>query len=153
FYTENSRNRGKDIHKATEYLDLGTLDWDSVHKYKPYIRSYQQFLKRHFVTILGVELKVFNKELWYAGILDRHAEMDGERCLLSLKSGKYAWWHDLQEIAYNLTDGEILPMYGVYLDPDGECAVKKKLGRPNLIKIWEACVLVYHDKHRTKRAI
>ncbi len=153
FYTEKGRDRGKKIHEATEYLDLGKLDWNSVNKIKPYIRSYQQFLKRHKVTILGVELKVFNKELWYAGILDRIAEIDGKRCLLSLKSGKHERWHSLQEVAYNMADGEILPMYGVYLDPEGECAVKKRLGGPNLIQIWEACVLVYHDKHQTERAI
>ena len=153
FYTEKGRDRGKKVHDATEYLDLGRLDWDSVKKEKPYIRSYQQLLKRYKVTILAVEQKVFNKELWYAGILDRIAEIDGERCLLSLKSGRHERWHGLQEIAYNLAGDEILPMYGVYLDPGGECAVRKKLGRANLIKTWEACCLIYHDKHQTQRAI
>ena len=152
FYTKEGRERGKKVHEATELFDLGRLDWDSVHKIKPYVRSYQQFLKRHKVTILGVELEVFNKELWYAGILDRYAEVDEEYCLLSLKTGKYEWWHDLQETAYSMAREEVLTMFGGYMDKEGECAVKKKLGRPNARKIWEACVLVYHDKHKTKRA-
>ncbi len=77
---------GSAVHKATEYLDAGDLDMDSLDpRVAPRVASYQKFLNDLQPTFHATELPVENEGWRYCGTLDRLVEIGGHRGVLDLK--------------------------------------------------------------------
>ena len=95
FYDDWSRDRGKQIHKATHYDDLGELDEDTLDPViVPYLQAWRKFkTESGFVSNL-IETPVINTLFGYAGTPDRmgifkHAT-GFTRCAVELHpDGKY----------------------------------------------------------------
>lgn len=63
--------RGKLIHKALEYLNKGTLNWDTVdNEIEPYIRAYQQFQMDTGFKPRSWENSLYHPQLKYCGTYD-----------------------------------------------------------------------------------
>lgn len=117
--------RGGFVHLATQFLDKGTLDWDTIDPMiEPYVRAYEKFKKDSGFVPNLIEHMGYNKVLDYAGTLDRTGTLNNRMILLDIKTGtqlpKYV---KLQTAAYV----KILPedhepvaeRYGLLLRKDG----------------------------------
>lgn len=86
--SEEALWRGKVIHKALEYLNKGTLDWDTVDESViPYLRAYQKFLADTGFKPKSWEISLFNPTLKYCGTYDVEGECNGEKWLIDTKTG------------------------------------------------------------------
>ena len=77
---------GSAVHKATEIFDLGLQFESDLHPLvQPYFEAYQKFTDEIKPTWQGIEERVHNKSLGYAGTLDRFGVIQGEESLLDIK--------------------------------------------------------------------
>ena len=117
FFTQAGSNRGTYIHKLTEQLDEGCMDWGQVGEYLPYIDAYIQFKEDYGLEILLREGKMFNRAMWYAGTVDiiGHVKGDEIPAVIDIKTGQPDKATDLQLILYGgmvkwQTPAEELPL-------------------------------------------
>ena len=116
--------RGKWIHRATELVDAGDLDWEQAERdqpeWVPYVRAYELFLKENTVEIVATEEIVWSETWWYAGTCDRRCLLNGIPCRLDLKSGQPSRSHVVQIALYDATNPENRhDLRPVYLRKDG----------------------------------
>ena len=80
--------RGTYVHRATEMIDRGTLDWPALDSMLlPYCQAYQQFIEDKRPEIILSEKPMYHAQHLFAGTPDRVVKMDYGICLLDLKSG------------------------------------------------------------------
>ena len=79
-------NRGTAVHEITEAMDLDD-DYEELiaPDLVPYVDAYEAFLLDHEVDWLGIESQVHFFDQ-YAGIVDRFGYIDGELCVLDIKT-------------------------------------------------------------------
>jgi hypothetical protein len=124
WYTEEARERGRDVHEATQFHDEGTLDPASLDdETAGCLRGWCRFLAESRFTIQFIELPVHSR-LMYAGKPDRVGLLNSKRAILELKSGEPEPWHGVQLAGYNQAVQECLGVpplkrYGVYLRANG----------------------------------
>src|SRR5690606_31452396 len=80
---DNACNRGHQIHKATENIDLGK-EYEIDDKWKDYLLQYKKFKALRKPKIKEVEQLLTNGE--YCGTLDRIMELEGEKWLIDIKT-------------------------------------------------------------------
>ena len=153
FFNESSATRGTYVHQSCEWLDNGELDEESLDpKLKGYIEGYKSFLEDTGAKVIANELRVYNKDLNYAGTLDKIIEMNGKRYLVDLKTGIPSDWHKLQLLAYNIAekemfDAESFPMIALYVNKEGGYKIKKMKGSEKDLKAIESASNLYHWKN------
>lgn len=119
FYTEEGRTRGTYVAMATQYLDEGTLDWNTLHEdLMPYIAAWQRFLKDSKAQVKTIEEQVYSEVYGYAGTIDRTVSMQGKLWVIDIKLGQAQPWHALQLAAYAKTKPVGYRRANVYLRPD-----------------------------------
>src|SRR2546422_6535928 len=102
FYDEATANlaaqRGTALHRATELLELGTLDWATVDPIVlPFVRCYERFLREHLFRWDEREDMVYSIRHRYAGTYDRLGVLDGTRVLMDVKTAaKVEPWMGIQ---------------------------------------------------------
>ena len=83
---DRAAERGTLVHKATETLDTkGYVEAPS--EIDGYIQAYLKFRKEHAVEWELIE-HMTHMEADYAGTIDRYGTVDGERCILDIKTSK-----------------------------------------------------------------
>ena len=82
-------DRGSMVHKATEMIDRGTLDWSSLDPVlMPYCEAYAKFCSSvNMDTLLLSEKPMYHPQHLYAGTPDRIVKMNGFTSLIDIKSG------------------------------------------------------------------
>ena len=146
--------RGTAVHKLTELYDadlyFSELAGDDI---APYIIAYSQFLDEHQVEVIQTEQMVFNRELLYAGRLDRLWMIDGNLHLTDIKTGSKYKQHLFQLVAYAMAIGAgDIALSNLYLNPFSE-----KLETWDIkdfaygIDMVKALSLIYWDNHRKDR--
>ena len=92
--------RGTAVHKATEYLDQGRLDWTTVSdEVANYLSAWMRFKTECGVQILDIEQRVYSPT-GYAGTIDRTLMMDGVHWLMDIKTGNPTRAAAIQTAAY-----------------------------------------------------
>lgn len=123
--------RGRFIHLACEYYDLGKLDIASLDpEIERYIQSYIRFRElSNNVQIVSVEERVYCSTWEFAGTLDREILINGLPAILDLKSGSWAKWHQIQLAGYCIAKRfeSTHQRYCLYLQKDGSPA---RLSKP-----------------------
>lgn len=121
YYTEYSRTRGSYVHEATQFLDEGCLDWDSIDQaIEPYVMAYERFKTESKFVPEHIEKRVYCPAYQYAGTLDRTGDLNGQDILLDIKTSEgspKAWWGP-QLSGYNLAMGLSLPRFSLQLKRD-----------------------------------
>lgn len=80
--------RGKIIHKALEYLNKGTLNFETVDEsVLPYLTAYQKFRSDTGFTPKSWEISLYNPILKYCGTYDVEGLCGEERWLIDTKTG------------------------------------------------------------------
>ncbi len=133
FIPEQARDLGSAVHLATQYLDEGDLDVDSLDpRVALRVASYQKFLDEVKPEILGIEMSIVNSIYHYCGTLDRVIKLqDGRVGILDIKGVCASDWHGLQLSAYQcasppmiLVDG-LAYRWNLYLRDDGYKLVER----------------------------
>ena len=97
---EAAQVRGKYVHTATEFYDLGTLDDSTVHEeIRPYLDAWVKFRKDTGFKPRLIEEIVFSKKYFYAGTADRVGPLDVET-VVDIKSGELSPAADPQTAGY-----------------------------------------------------
>ena len=81
-------DRGTRIHQATMLMDYGE-DPDIDPDTAGYIKAYKRFIEDYDPKWEGIETLVYSKQYQYAGTIDRYGLVEGERCVVDIKTGAY----------------------------------------------------------------
>lgn len=119
YFTDEARDRGTAVHKATEMVDDDTLDWGSIEGDElmtERVRGYEQWRKdMPHIRILYRELEVVSETFGYVGHIDIVAE--DTQCerrsiwVIDIKPPGKSAWHGLQLAAYKRAFRETFPEY------------------------------------------
>jgi len=107
------RVRGKHVHTATQYWDMGNLDETSVDPIiKPYLDAYKKFSYELDFKIKQIEVQAFDPVNWYAGTWDRLIRWKDRIILFDIKTGCRPPWVHIQLAAYK----NLLKRLGILVD-------------------------------------
>ena len=146
--------RGTAVHTLTELWDTGLYMPELADdQLMPYMMAYEDFHDQHDVEVIQLEQIVFNRELMYAGRLDRLWRIDGAEHLTDIKTGGKYKQHIFQICAYLMASEEPpTHLSNLYLNPFNFKLHEWELGdRQYGYKMVEALSLVYWDNHRRDR--
>lgn len=151
---ERAAERGTAVHQATEQLDkTGTVTVSE--EYSGYLDAYCKFRDEHDVKWGLIEHPVvgFNSALgngpMYAGTIDRYGTVDGERCIVDIKTSKtiskkhMVMYSVAQTLYYMALDCEqpVDKLYILHLKPSGEYKLINLLFRePEAV----SCILLHN---------
>jgi len=82
---EKAAKRGTAVHEACEMFDKFNFVGIDENE-REYFNAYLNFKKEHKVKSIANEIKVFHKQLLYAGTIDVIAEIDGKITLADIKT-------------------------------------------------------------------
>jgi hypothetical protein len=118
-----------------------------------YMMAYEDFHDQHEVEIIQLEQIVFNRELMYAGRLDRLWMIDGAEHLTDIKTGGKYKQHLFQLCAYQMAlPQERRVLSNLYLNPfNFRLHEWKQEEQVYGYKMVEALSMVYWDNHRRDR--
>jgi hypothetical protein len=101
FYKPGKAQRGKDIHDATEKMDLFGIEPESFDaSIFPFLMAWRVWKNWSECEIVATEKIIDCPELDYSGTLDRIIKWKGKPYILDIKAGVKADWHRLQIAAY-----------------------------------------------------
>ena len=84
--------RGKAVHLATQYDDLGTLDEGTLHSALiGYLESWRNFKQKCSVEIIDVEKPLFSAKWMFGGTRDRLAIIGGKVTIIDLKTASTSY--------------------------------------------------------------
>ena len=146
--------RGTAVHTLTELWDTGLYIPELADdQLMPYMMAYEDFHDQHDIEVIQLEQIVFNRELMYAGRLDRLWRIDGAEHLTDIKTGNKYKQHLFQLVAYAMAiEAGDIALSNLYLNPFSE-----KLETWDIkdfsygIDMVKALSLVYWDNHRRDR--
>lgn len=141
WYTQASRIRGTQVHRAIQYLNEGDLDWDALlsnyeaaaikdpdaENIPGYVMAYEKFVKDWNLKVRLFEKPLFHPELQFAGTPDIDGRvLDDVPAIIELKTGPIMPWVALQTIAQEMLvrvwDDPFSPRrrrFGLKLNSDG----------------------------------
>ena len=155
WYTEESRVRGRYVHKATMFEEREGLDDSSIDgRLAGYITAYRAFIRdvRPGPCIL-LEQPLADPVLGYAGTEDQLRPMFNSLGLIDHKTGSEAPWHPIQTGAYDrlvqVYDPSLPPRkrYVLYLRKDGTYRLIEHTDRTDF-KIFQAALTLAQFKER-----
>lgn len=127
---DRARDRGTDVHLATELFDLGELDEAHLAAEDPevmgYVRGWKCFVRDCAPNWSAIEAKVYHPIFRYAGTLDRNGDFDfdGQRVLdaqvdIKTSAASHPVW-GVQTAAYSNAQGKPKQRrFTVQLRPEG----------------------------------
>lgn len=121
WFTEESRNRGRIVHLATQFDDEGDLDEATIDPMiLPYVEAARKFKADTGFKPELIEQRIYHPTFGYAGTVDRVGTMGKHRVVLDYKSGVVPFWCRLQTAGYSgaMEHGSQYLRYGVQLKPD-----------------------------------
>lgn len=123
--TQSKANIGTSIHRFSEMVDDGTLDWALVPEAaKPWVENYVRARDTFGWKVVFKEVTIYNHTYGYAGTADRFMELDGEVCPWDLKTSAEVYADMALQLAlYGNGEGIWVPPSGT---PDTD-ALEKQL--------------------------
>lgn len=153
WFTEDSRTRGRYVHRMIQFHEREGLDESTVDpRLAGYLTAYRAFIRdMRPGPCLLLETPLADPTLRYAGTPDQVREIKNRLALIDHKSGGSAPWHRLQTAAYvdlvGKHNGEFarIDRYALYLRRDGQYRLEQHTGRRD-IKVFHAALAVAHWK-------
>lgn len=119
--------RGQAVHLATALSDQGILNEATVEDdIRPYLQGWRCFVDDTDITFDAVEQTVFSAIYGYAGTLDRVGILNGNHCIIDIKTGPKNPATGIQLAAYKVAYLDGGPMghaynrYAVHLTREGK---------------------------------
>jgi hypothetical protein len=151
---EVARQRGTAAHMATELFDGGDLHEPSVHPVvRPYLEGWKKFRAETDFEILEVESLLYHKGFHYAGRADRIGRLNGELCVIDIKTpvilepvvslqlAAYFEAANHQRRAQGLAP--LLKRYAVRLTPAGNFSVQE-YGEKSDFSVFLSCLQIFN---------
>ena len=164
-------DRGTAVHEICETMDYD-LDYEEMigPELAPYVDAYDEFLMDHEAEWLGIETPVhfFGQ---YAGIVDRFGYLDGEPCVLDIKTVQSPTVGQKVSVCCQLTAydravkacfpdmaGKALNHYALYLKKDGsyrlfDCREFERKDDFDSMVIWTDLYNAYQMKTLAKQRL
>ena len=124
YFNEESRRRGKYIHKAILYYLQDDLDIESTpQEYRGYIEAFIRFNNevKPIIAIGKCEVSKFSTTFRYGGTPDIIASFNNNESIIDLKTGAETPVTGIQLAGYSLLYPDMrLKRYGLYLKADGK---------------------------------
>lgn len=151
WFTPESAIRGRHIHQICEFIDLGCLDWDSVHPdYKGYVKAYQDFLQKVKPKWSHVEHSFYSPDFGYCGTLDRCGLVMDVPTILDIKTGAVSDNTGVQLAAYanapGMGDSHVLQ--ALHLQKNGKWKMPEAYSYRKGWDVFRACLKVYAFNQR-----
>ena len=143
FYAE----RGTAVHKAIELHLQGELDESSLDEHvQPYFNGFKKFQKETGFEVESTELKIFSKDLWFAGTLDLIGQIDGKKYLVDIKTGQKQKWHSIQTAGYAIGYGDQKIKRGcIYVKKNETYALHAHSSQADFM-VFESMAVVYNKR-------
>ncbi|MEO5360592.1 MAG: PD-(D/E)XK nuclease family protein [Nitrospirota bacterium] len=151
FYTNESRQRGVDVHLACQYYDENDLDETTLRdEIRPYVEAYKRFRTESGFEPQLVEYRLYSKTYGYAGTMDRVGMLTSKTTIIDLKTGQPQCADALQTAAYayaytEMTGVKVMERYGLYLKDTGSYRLQNHKERSDL-QIFLAAASLYQYK-------
>ncbi len=148
WFTEQARERGRIVHKATHLYDMDDLDEDTVDPVIAlYLEAWKRFKGESGFVVEHSERQVWSTTYQYAGTLDRQGRFPKGRlpAIIDIKTGACNRWTGLQLAAYETALNEPHERYGVELRGDGTYKLMPFTDRTDRA-VWLSAVSVHHWK-------
>lgn len=153
WFTEESRIRGRYVHKAVMLEETVGLDESSIDPaIQGYIDAYRRFKQdAHLGPCVFIETPLADPTLGLAGTPDQVRLLDSRLGLIDLKSGVRSATHALQTAAYvhllglHNTEWRALPRFAVYLSVDGKYRLEEHRDRHDW-RIFQAALTLIQFK-------
>src|SRR3989304_3846736 len=149
FFTEESRNRGKYVHKACLYYLQSDLDEDTIpDEYRGYIEAFKRFMSESDCKphLERCEIPLFSETLRYGGTPDMPCVLNGKESLVDITTGIFTPAHSIQTAAYknllNHTDFIVSKRYSLHLEKTGSYKLHEHMDRADE-KIFMSCLNIY----------
>ncbi len=145
--------RGTWVHRATELVDAGDLDWERAEADQPewigYVRAYERFRAENVIEILGTEEIVWSETMWYAGMCDRRVKRGKLLVRLDFKTGEPSRSDIVQLAGYDAT-AERHDLRPVYLRKDGSyrAGPVSEAEQETARHVWHAAITLYNWSNR-----
>lgn len=149
WYSEESAQRGIYVHEATQQLDENPVsgimfDDDEI---EGYIDAYLKFKRENEFIIISIERMVANKKLRFAGRIDRIGILNGQNCILDIKTGQKEKYHGAQLSGYKLAyDEGKAKLFGLYLKRDGNYKLLEYKDS-DYRNTFMSALNIYHEKY------
>jgi hypothetical protein len=103
WFTEESRQRGKDIHRACWFLAENDLNWDTVRpEYRARVRGFQKFLEDVQPKLILVEQPLCSFQFGFCGTPDFVFEVQDVLWCVDVKTGRSGLPAELQTAAQTI---------------------------------------------------
>ena len=148
FGNENAALRGTYVHRATEMIDKGTLDWEGLDDIlRPYCEAYRKWKEEAHPEIILSEKPMYHAKYLYAGTLDRVIRLNGSLVLIDIKTGVPSAATSVQvaayiELARVNEDMHIFKGYVLHLRDDGTYRVNEVKDLKKQFQIFLAALTV-----------
>lgn len=153
WFKDSGLVRGSVVHKATELLDQGFLDWFGLNEeYIPYVKAYEKFKLESGFQSIQQESKMYDDLFWFCGTVDRIGMLNNCDAILDIKTGqKQAWW-SLQLAAYkHLSKIRRAKVYSLRLKKDGKYILDEYTDTKKDCDDFLSIVRVYHRLQEQKK--
>lgn len=124
---EQAARRGMLVHEYTELMDYDAMPEEVEYEVSGYLRAYADFLRDYNPDWTHIEHPCYCEDLEYAGTIDRVGIIDGQTCIVDIKTlaspTKMAKFTvACQTAAYEvaLFRSHQVQRYALYLGKDGE---------------------------------
>lgn len=153
---EQAARRGTAVHEACALIDYGETP-EETPEFAGYLTAYRRFLHDYKPDWELIEFPMGSLDLGYAGTMDRCGMIDGERCVLDIKTGQlhytavsaqltaYAMLYKLSPHCSDLYGG----LKVLKLSKDGTYILRSCSPCPGVL---EACMILHNATERKKRA-
>ena len=112
--------KGKDLHKGSELILKGGLDWNALDpEYEPPLRQFQKWLDDCQIQPLYTEYRFYHPKYHYCGCIDVVAMVEKALAFIDIKTGECSTV-DIQLSAYEA----------------GYCAQERYIGRTARYALW-----------------
>lgn len=131
WYTDESSERGRQVHRLTADFDMGAIDLSTfVSKYRPWLLSYIGALNILRPEWDAIEAPAVHPEFRFGGRPDRVGKVFGIYTVLEVKSNNKGWnlekAHPIQTALQAILTGALRPLppeawkrYALYCRPNG----------------------------------
>jgi hypothetical protein len=148
---------GNQVHQATQFLDEGTLDWDTVpEEVQPCVWAWERFKLEHEYEVTDIEQIVGDRVHLFAGRYDRlgwrRYQGRRRRSLVDIKTGivkgaKYATAAYVKgHLAMHPEDHPLIERLCVVLLPTAEYRLDGPYEDPKNFTIFLAACALYHER-------
>lgn len=104
WYTDESRERGTEVHEAIHLINAGILDYSDYRHLDiyGYLEAYRRFVAQSGFEVRASERVVWHESMRYAGKIDHYGILNSAGVIIDFKTGSVQRWHGWQGEAYRL---------------------------------------------------